>query len=363
MTLAVLAFAVAVGFCPSFLESAGTPRWIILSLVVPWLVLHRAWVVTPAHRLGAAYIAWIAIGALWSWAWTETLLRVWELALLGGVFCLASAQERIKPAVMAFCAGIALSGFLAVPQAMGWTWIHQVAEPAGLFMNKNYLAEAGALALVAAVVYRAWWLVPGCALAALLPQSRGAVAALGILAVVWLWRRDRATAVGAALIGAIYLVWQFQGADPIDSSLGSRVSFWINALAMAWEHPFGTGSFWAAYPAFHDAWWPTTTGAYRIDMRPQNAHNDALTILAEHGVVGLILMGWFCVLVFRNTGRERWILGCFLALGTVNFPFYNPATGFLAAMVAGWLCRDRHDLRVVGDAWRATLHGRDAAQR
>ena len=363
MILAVLAFAVAVGFCPAFLEAAGTPRWIIMALIVPWLVLTRTWTVQPAHRVGAAFIVWTAIVALWSYGWTETVLRVVDLALLAGVFCVASAERSIRPAVLAFCAGVAISGALAVPQALGWTGILQATGPAGLFMNKNYLAEAGVMALVAALVYRADWLVPGCLLAALVPQSRGAVLALAILGVAWLWRRSRTAAVAVALAGAGYLAWQFQGSDIMDSSLGSRVSLWLNALAMAWEHPLGAGSFWAAYPAFHDAWWPTAESAYRIDMRPQNAHNDALTILAENGIVGLALAGYFIALVFRNFERERWIVLSFLALGLVNFPFYNPATGFLAALVAGWLCRDHFAVCLGRDHGRVALYPRDQAQR
>lgn len=63
-------------------------------------------------------------------------------------------------------------------------------------------------------------------------------------------------------------------------------------------HPItgvGMAGYWAAIPAFHDA-----SGV----LTPQQAHNDYLELLASGGVVGVILVGWFAVVVIKRT-REN----------------------------------------------------------
>jgi O-antigen ligase len=59
-------------------------------------------------------------------------------------------------------------------------------------------------------------------------------------------------------------------------------------------HPMlgvGMGAYWVAVPGFHDA-----AGI----MKPQEAHNDYLELLASGGLAGLAIGLWFAVVVFRR---------------------------------------------------------------
>ena len=78
----------------------------------------------------------------------------------------------------------------------------------------------------------------------------------------------------------------------------SRNEIWKATLKVIAAHPVlgvGMGGYWTAIPAYHDA-----SGS----LTPQEAHNDYLELVASGGVVGLVLGGWFAVVVFLRT-REN----------------------------------------------------------
>ena len=78
----------------------------------------------------------------------------------------------------------------------------------------------------------------------------------------------------------------------------SRSEIWKATLKLIAAHPMlgvGMGGYWTAIPAYHDA-----SGS----LTPQEAHNDYLELLASGGLVGLVLGGWFAVVVFLRT-REN----------------------------------------------------------
>jgi O-antigen ligase len=78
----------------------------------------------------------------------------------------------------------------------------------------------------------------------------------------------------------------------------SRREIWRVTLRMFAAHPLlgiGMGAYYVAVPAFHDA-----SGT----MKPQEAHNDYLELLASGGLVGLAIGLWFAVVVFRRTRQN-----------------------------------------------------------
>jgi O-antigen ligase len=88
-------------------------------------------------------------------------------------------------------------------------------------------------------------------------------------------------------------------ADNTGSRQGvSRNEIWRVTLRMFAAHPIfgvGMGGYWAAVPQFHDA-----SGT----MRPQEAHNDYLELLASGGLFGLGIAIWFGMAALRRT-REN----------------------------------------------------------
>lgn len=77
-----------------------------------------------------------------------------------------------------------------------------------------------------------------------------------------------------------------------------RKEIWRVTWKMFVAHPLlgaGMGAYSVAVPAFHDA-----SGT----MKPQEAHNDYLELLASGGLVGVAFGLWFAVVVFRRTRQN-----------------------------------------------------------
>lgn len=105
-----------------------------------------------------------------------------------------------------------------------------------------------------------------------------------------------------------------EGVQQDDPSSG-RLHFWQKTLQMIADYPFtgvGLNAFGVAYPRY-DTW----NGYYRLEQ----AHNDYLQVLAEAGVLGLLLAAAFIFLLFRcglvvyTTTRDRFRRG--VALGAL----------------------------------------------
>ena len=116
--------------------------------------------------------------------------------------------------------------------------------------------------------------------------------------------------IGAVVVGTLWmggdrLATQIEavprdfGADYVASRQGvSRNEIWKVTLRMFAAQPVfgvGMGSYWAAVPEFHDA-----SGL----MRPQEAHNDYLELLASGGLLGVGIGIWFVVAVLRRTRQN-----------------------------------------------------------
>ncbi|MEK6302031.1 MAG: O-antigen ligase family protein [Acidobacteriota bacterium] len=83
----------------------------------------------------------------------------------------------------------------------------------------------------------------------------------------------------------------------------SRGWIWRDTLAMIRANPLtgaGLGAYETAYPIYSQDDGAVALGrSYTVDR----AHNDYLQVVAEFGVAGGALAGWFIVLIFRAVGR------------------------------------------------------------
>ncbi len=195
-----------------------------------------------------------------------------------------------------------------------------------------------------------------------LTQSRGGVLSclggLGLGALGFaVWREQltaRRVALGAAVLGALALVW-LQSPQLVNRFGGdlrltpySRPSIWRDTLAMARDFPvfgIGLGDFEFLFPHYQ----PPGTHTY-FDQ----AHNDYLQLLVETGSLGALCFAWFFFRLFVLVRRRLWVAApdrALLALGLVtavatlllhsftDFNLHIPANAILFVVAVGSLVR------------------------
>lgn len=346
--LGAFSFAVMVTLVPGIAAPATTPRWALLSAVVPFLAsFSLPTKFDVAHALGALFLGWCAITLAWTPNLWDGLDALWKLVLFAGLFCIGAALRDLRPVWIGAALGIGVSSALAIGQLFGVELVERIEGPtgmaAGLFMNKNFLAEPAALVLIGLVWHRLWWLVPLVLPAVVLPGARGALLALAVAGIVALrgWWRVYAGALAALAVVACVVLAK-------NGSFPERMIIWTSTLdGLTWLGN-GIGSFYALFPSHAPAWDFLTS-------RPVHAHNDWLELAYDLGLPGILMLlgAFYCAL--RAEGPDRLVLIAFITEGCLGFPLHFPATVFLAALVAGRLCGDRAPLRDVLTRWGIRL--------
>lgn len=338
--MGVLAFLLSIMFIPGLPSAATAPRWSLLALVVPFMWYRHPGPFTIGHLLGLIFLAWCALTLVWSFDPMEGVQHIGKFVLLGLLFCVGAGLRDLRSVYIGAALGVGVNSVLIVLQYYGWDKVPQIVEPAGLFFNKNFVAEFAAMVLAGLVAERLWWLVPLTLPAVVLCHSRGSWMALGVAGILLIYQYNRRAAVlvSIATIGAGVWLWH------VTASAWQRWDLWRDTWAGMTFWGRGLGSYFGAYPE-HGG---------RIDLlehRPSAAHNDLLQLFFEIGPGALVVVA---LLVFAMSGRRRpehYVVAVFLVEGLVGFPFYLPATAFLAALALGALFRERPDLCGAG-AWR-----------
>ena len=238
------------------------------------------------------------------------------LAFVAGAALFGDAVSLARLRTIAIAATTLQAAIVLVLQAAGavaGTPGSGPADAARIFLNRSHLAAylAFGFLLAAAAALGSWrrgarraaTLAAAAAavhLAAILPlQSRGALLALGcgglgLLAVSWgtLPRRARVALVaGAAIValsGALLVLKRFRDND--DPDRYTRFTIWRASLAMAFEHPvlgLGPGQFPHEAPKHN---FPLERSPVRYARQFSGAHSLPLTLLAEDGGPGLLLL-------------------------------------------------------------------------
>lgn len=372
--LIATAFLLPVAYVPVFVQVALTPKLILLSVMVPLMLARRetpGW--TWPHIICALFLGWGALTLTWTSTPYDGLLRLWEFILIGGAFHIGHATDwlLLRRTLLAFAAGVLVSlpvaagqWLLAWPGHVGeWpqtvaaatqAWlgsgsiwkdgIWQAGLAGGLFGNPNHLGEAAVLAL-AGISWLPWapWLLFGGALALLaaasLSKSAGLTAWWLACLLVLRWRSWAFLGLLAAGVAAAgWYVWVMGLGD---ARIEPRLALYLNSLAMITVIGKGLGSYWAEYSLGAMAWWPSPETIFGFAIRPQNAHNDLLTIAVEMGIVGTALAVAFVAAVLKNYGNTtaRIVFLTFLFMSMWNFPLYSYTPAFVAFLCAGHLCR------------------------
>jgi O-antigen ligase/tetratricopeptide (TPR) repeat protein len=298
--------------------------------------------------------------------------------------------EAIAWGLLAGAAFQALYGIAILASGAGTIWgepkLHYLDCATGTFVNRNHFA-----AYVAAGLAAGWGLAFGLLRGAmrerrpgrpLLSDPRSAkallAATLAVLALAGLGlsfsragialgvaaaavvalvgsaglagRRTRLTLALAALavaafpladVGAGRLAARFAAADEDLGAAGGRAAVWRDALRLTAAHPIagtGLGTFATAY---------ATVRSPEVRLRYSHAHQDAIQLASEGGLValaglGLILAAFVPRAVAALRGRHGPVAaGCaagataFALHALVDFPFHIPGAAAAAAMLAG----------------------------
>lgn len=327
----VLGLLLAAAYWPGIISPAMSPRWAVLSLVATGLLLWRARAIpfTPAHLAGCAFVVWAALSVLWSPSPLDSIDALWQTVCLPAVcFCLGSQERSLRPLFIGAACGLVLSGAVAIGQVLGWVALPEVWGPSGLFVNRNYMAEAAALVAVFLLGERMWWWAVLILPALILPMARGAVLAVGVAAMAHMWRRSR-------FWGSLMLVLGCAGAivvlsiDKGNSAMVERWAIWGSALAQMDWLGHGIGSYWAIHPELYQ------------DGVTEHAHNDFLELASDLGIGGVVLFGWFAWNLRGQLDTARLVLIALAVETCFAFPTHMPVTAALGALCAGFAVRDR----------------------
>lgn len=342
MPAALIALGVAVTTLhwPGVSGAANTPRWALLAVllalilfVVPGL---RRW--TTAGLFGAALVAWALLSLSWSVAPLDGIDKALKIVLvLGPAFALGAMLDDIEPLFVGAGIGIAINGGIAAAQLFGFSGIAQAFAPAGLFVNCNFLAEAAALTAIYLALVGRYTLAALCLPALLLPVSRAAMLSVIAVAVVMLWRKSPIAVVGLAA-ACIVAAGLTVATGYRTFSVHERMAIWSDTTRQVTVIGHGLGSFREQFPKAATA---TDIGK----QRPAHAHNEALNLGFELGLIGLILAALFVLSLFGPLTPARLVLIAFAVEASFAFPLHLPTTAFLALILAGHVAGGRGHVR------------------
>lgn len=334
--MAALGFLVTAAYWPWLWSPAMVPKWAALSILAPALLLYRQQPIpfTRAHFFGCLLMAWAALSVSWSWAPVYSLNGLWLIAILPAIcFCLGSQAPNLRPLFIGAGLGLAASSAVSIGQLAGWIDWPTINIPSGLFLNKNFMAEAAALVLIWLIAERVWWLVPLVIPAIALASARGALLALGIGLALELWRRP-AWLIAGLLVADMALF----GMGMVTHSAATtteRLDIWAESVDDLGFFGSGIGSY---------GFMPHQLLA---DGHPMHAHNDALELLYDLGMIGLGLAMLFVWELRGPLNSARLVLIVFAVEACFAFPLHLPVTLCLAAVAAGHAVRDRAVVRAV----------------
>jgi hypothetical protein len=305
--------------------------------------------VTLSSILLLVCLAYATLSFLWAPFHYEFLYGYSHLLLLAGAFLVGASIQSLRPVLIGSAVGLGINSLFVCIQLYGWSIVPQVASPAGLFMNKNLLAEFSVLILLGLFYERLWlWIIPVLP-CVILTSGRGALVALvaGLLLALPLWLGWMIAIVG---VGA-GISYSFFATDP---SMLQRFDIWMDTLQSLTWFGHGWGQFYITFPQF-------ATHMDTLLQRPEHAHSDILELIYEIGL-GIILIVAFVASLWRNKLiPEQAILLGFLVEGLFGFPLYIPTTAVVFAIVAGRLSTAGPSLCADFNAGRDSLRIRMAA--
>ncbi len=344
-------FFVTAAYWPGLPGMALTPRWALLSILVPasilWLSPERIQWRRSVAWAGIALLVYAALSLLWTTSLPDGLNGFWQLSLLGGLTIIGHRLASLDRVFLGCAIGMGVSSGFIILEVLGVDLLQQLTQlRPGLFFNPNVVTETSALILVGCLAYRQYWTSLLVLPALILTHSRGGMAALAIVGIVWVWKRapSWSVPVTAALAGLVLFVsLQTRAADDSEfragiifnsQSVRDRINIWEDVIqGLTWMGT-GIGSFRAEFMKA-----PYKSGQI-VKGRADHAHNDYLEMAYE---LGLVDFGCFVFLIWNGFWNSRNVINFVLLAFSVEaffqFPLHMPVTGALAALCVGHLAK------------------------
>ena len=322
----------------------------------------RTWSPNPAATLSG----WAVFVALFLIAWLVSVLRSGYRHALWLVIAVSAVFQSVY-GLLAHAGGA--ETIFGIWERNNPNFVH------GSFSNRNLFA--GYLALTWPLTVAVWWLrdtpvlsalprelkvagsvicgaIVGAALIGSASRLGSAAGLAGMFTALVLWTRYRGHISGgvvwpvylAAFAALIAATWY--GLTPLAERLVvtsvEEMRFELFSLMLTefpprwWLTGVGLGGFEAAFKLIQ-----VTDASRWVDY----AHNDLLQWLIEMGLVGLVLLVWVCVALWRNARLEAETLPlyaglvalCLVALG--DFSWHIPGTQVVLAIYIGALLREK----------------------
>jgi hypothetical protein len=327
---AALGFAVAAAYWPGMIAGAFMPRWAVIALGVPLVSKLDPRNLTDTMKF--VLVFFVALGAVSLLGSPYPLAGVQDLlfiVFLCGAFLLGAEQDSLDAIMVGISAGLAVSTIMVIGQYFGLLALpHDSTLPAGLFFNSELLGEFAALVFVWGALKHNWLVAISAGLPVFLTQSR--VGAIAIIIGLFYARRPRSIWLNLAIImGVILIAGAMLAGFGFDvskmQSAMHRITLW-GAAILAWT-PFGNGLGWG-------------TAAFPYE---QFVHSDAIQAATELGIGAIVALAIPFVAFRNNRGShaERALFVACCVEIAISFPLHFPATGFVAAVVAGYLVSAR----------------------
>lgn len=331
----VLAFLLAVAWWPGAADAAVTPRWALVSVSVPLLLLvdvargRARWI--PGLEVAMALVTWAGLGwVLWAPQTLDGAEALWELELLLGALLLGAWWPRAQAAWEGFALGLCVNAGICVAQVLGWQGLQQVTMPGGLFMNRIFLGELAAVTfvgLLSVAKWRSWlWLgsLVGTLVCLLMSQSKGALASVACVGLTVCWQKSRKLAMSLACLGTLCLIFVVYNSPYSQGSANARLNYALDTLPRLNVLGAGVGQFYTSFPQ-------VVTHTDLLRDRPEYLHNEWLQTWYELGLVGLVLVATLFWLA-RMAGAP---LVALATMGLASFPWHLPATTVALGLCLG----------------------------
>jgi len=333
-----LGLAVSGLWYPGYTGATIQTSYVAMSLFLP-LTLWRPVRLTSLHWVLFAFCAIAALSCVWATNPFDAAWGLWQVALFAMAFWLGSSLPDASRLWLGFSIGAAVSACFAIAQWFGYVpfLVWNATAPAGAYYNSMYAGEIFAIAALASIIYRRWWLVPLLIFALAISMSHAGWLAFGLGLVLIRFRSFKLILI-IALAAAVVFTFHFRPSDAI------RLQVWYAALTnLAW-FGHGPGSFLSLWYHSND-----------LIIFPEYVHNDALQLVFEYGLLAIVPIGLLASPATRSDGREWPVYIAFLFMGLVSFPLYTPVLGFAGALCAGRLARGWSLRRALGPHRRHDL--------